>query len=158
MRAVCTVFASVLILSLLAAASGAQEISLEALSDGPLAPCDQFHKPNCEIIHLDETGDLTPGSFLRLDGRLYILQWIGPGYYLESGVILEPLGGALPGLESQRWREVYPNEGAIHTSLSWQDTDRNQALSVSDTLMLGPGRALKVKDVRLRLRVKPVEP
>jgi hypothetical protein len=157
-RAACTVFVAVLTLALLGSALGAQELSLEALSDDPLAPCTQFHKANCEIIHLDETGDLSPGSLLRFDGRLYILQWIGPGYYLESGVIVEPLGGTLPGLESQRWREVYPNEGAIHTSLSWQDMDRNQALSVSDTLMLEPGRALKVKDVRLRLRVKPAEP
>jgi len=148
-----------LVLALLGTALGGQEISLEALSDGPLAPCTEFHKPNCDVIHLDEPpADLSPGSLLRLDGHLYVLQWIGPGYYLESGVIVEPLGEPLPGLESQRWREVYPNDGAIHTSLSWQDMDRNQALSVSDTLMLEPGRALKVKDVRVRLRVKPAEP
>jgi hypothetical protein len=158
MRAVCTVFASVLILSLLAAASGAQEISLEALSDGPLAPCTEWHKPNCEVVHIDDPGDGRVGSLMWLDGRAYILLWMGPGYYLESGAILEPLGEALPGLQGQRWREVYPNEGTIHTSFSWQDLDRNRALSVSDTLALGPGQVLKIKDVRLRLRVRPAEP
>ena len=157
-RAGCTVFMFLLTFAPLAAASEAQEISLEVLSDGPLAPCTEVHKPNCEVIHTDDPGDLSPGSLLWLDGRPYVLLWMGPGYYLESGVILEPLGEALPGLKSQRWREVYPNDGAIHFSFSWQDMDRNRALSVSDTLALEPGQALKVKDVRLRLRVKPAEP
>ncbi len=98
------------------------------------------------------------GSLVRFDGRAYILQWMGPGYYTESGAILEPLGEGLPGLTGQRWLEVYPDEGAIHTSLSWQDVDRNQALSISDTLALEPGRLLRIKDVRLRLRLRPAEP
>src|SRR6185295_457994 len=145
-RAVCTVFAFILILALPVAASGAQEISLEALSDDPLAPCTEFHKPNCETVHADDPGDGRVGSLMWLDGRAYVLLWRGPGYYLESGAVVEPLGEALPGLQGQRWREVYPNEGAIHTSFSWQDLDRNQALSVSDTLELEPGRVLKIKD------------
>jgi hypothetical protein len=153
-----TTFALVLALSLLEAALGAQEISLESLSDGPLLLCTPLHKPNCEWVHFEGPGDPAVGSVVRLDGRAYILQWIGPGYYLDSGAILEPLGEALPGLTGQRWREVYPDEGAIRTSLSWQDVDRNQALSVSDTLVLEPGQALKIKDVRLRLRVRPAEP
>lgn len=155
-RAAC---ALLLAFTLLETALGAQEISLESLSDGPILPCGVYHKPNCVIVHEDDGPmDLRVGSFLRLDGRAYILQWIGPGYYLESGAILEPLGEALPGLRSQCWLEVYPNEGTIHTSLSWQDVDRNQALSASDTLALESGRVLKIKDVRLRFRVKPAEP
>jgi hypothetical protein len=157
-RAVCTAFAFAFAL-FLEEAAGAQEIALEALTDGPLLACTDFHRPNCDIFHADKAVDSRVGSLLWLDGRPYILQWIGPGYYLESGVIVEPLGEAMPGLKSQRWREVYPNEGAILVSISWQDVDRNQALSVLDTLVLEPGGvALKIKDVRLRLRVRPAEP
>ena len=153
-----TASAFFLTLSFLETALGAQEISLESLSDGPLLLCAPLHKPICEWVHFEGPEDPRVGSLLRLDGRAYILQWIGPGYYLDSGTILEPLGEALPSLTGQRWREAYPNEGAIHTSLFWQDVDRNQALSISDTLALESGRAFKVKDVRLRLRVRPAEP
>jgi hypothetical protein len=92
---------------------------------------------------------------LQLSGRSYVLEWMGPGYYLESGVILQALGPTRSGLGGQRWLEVYPHEGRVHTSRSWKDTDGNRALSASDKLELDADRAVTVKDVRLHLRVRP---
>lgn len=154
-RAVCTGF--ILAILLIPAAAGAQTLILESEFGTDLpGPCDYFHRPlTCEVIHYE--GELAPtvGSSIQLDGRKYILEWMGPGYYLESGVVLQPLGDTTPGLRGQRWLEVYPHEGRTHTSRGWADADRNQALSASDTLALDSDPALRVTDVRLQLRVKP---
>lgn len=149
-------FSVSLSLALLPAALGAQQMVLEA---GPgvdaLAACDSAHAiKTCEIFHI-ETSALTIGGPLQLSGRSYVLDWMGPGYYLESGVILQALGPTRSGLGGQRWLEVSPHEGRVHTSRSWKDTDGNRALSASDTLELDADRAVTVKDVRLHLRVRP---
>lgn len=136
----------------------AQEIALEFMSDVPLHFCQEAHTALCVMVHYDGPDSPPVGSIVRLDGRAYVVQWIGPGYYLESGLILEPLGEALPGLQGQRWREAFPREGVIHTSVSWSDLDRNEALSALDTLTLETGLVLKIKDVRLRLRVRLADP
>jgi hypothetical protein len=97
------------------------------------------------------------GGLLRLDGESYIVEWMGPGYYLDSGVVLQPMGFAKHGLKRQRWLEVYPNQGKLHTSRAWKDVDGNRAVSVSDTLTLD-GSTLMVKDVRFQMRVRPAPP
>ena len=143
-------------LALLPAALGAQQMVLEAEPGvDVLRACDSAHAiKTCEVFHI-ETGLLAPGEPLQLSGRSYVLDWMGPGYYLESGVILQALGTTRSGLGGQRWLEVYPHEGRVHTSRSWKDTDGNRALSASDTLELDADRAVMVKDVRLHLRVRP---
>ncbi len=125
-----------------------------------LAWCQTAHRvANCEEYHINQI-TLTPGgAVLDLDGHPYAVEWTGPGYYLESGVILQPLGEAKSGLQGQRWLEVYPEQGKVHVSQAWEDQDGNQVLSVSDTLKLGTRKAsktLKVKDVRLQFRASPL--
>ena len=79
----------------------------------------------------------------------------GPGYYLETGVVLEPLGELFADLKgSAGWRSSR-TRGGSHTSRGWKDRDRNRALSASDTLALDDGPEVEVKDVRLHLRVSP---
>lgn len=125
-----------------------------------LAYCQTAHKiSNCERVHINEITLTSQGAVLSLDGLSYLVEWTGPGYYLESGVILQPLGETKAGLGGQRWLEVYPEPGKIHTSQAWQDQDGNRVLSVSDTLTLGTRKAarpFKIKDMRLQFRASPL--
>jgi hypothetical protein len=145
--------------ALLAGPLRAQEMILEP-EDGidALKSCDTLHRMvTCESFHYQTVTYLGVGGLVKLDDKSYIVTWMGPGYYLDSGVVLQALGDPVSSaLVGQRWLEVYPEEGRIHVSRSWNDLDRNGALSFSDRLFLESGRELKVKDVRLNLRVKPV--
>jgi hypothetical protein len=136
-------------------AGRAQEIILEA-GDGATTAlyCEMLHSTSCTMFHVENTVQLSVGASLQLDGKPYTISWMGPGYYLETGVVLEAQGDAVADLKGQRWVEIRPHEGKVHTSRAWRDTDRNRALSRSDTLALDDGPEVAVKDVRLHLRVK----
>jgi hypothetical protein len=153
-----SVFVLAILLLLLPIALEAEQMILETEAGAEaLGACSRLHNINsCEMLHMETGVTVSVGVSLRLSGRTFVVEWTGPGYYLESGVILEPMGETRSGLGGQRWLEVYPHKGRIHTSRSWKDTDGNRALSASDTLELDADRALVVKDVRLHLRVSPV--
>jgi hypothetical protein len=143
---------------LIPAASRSQQLVLE-LDPGvvTLAYCDSAHLVgNCTRVHVETPDAVTVGATLQLDGKPYILDWIGPGYYLDSGVILQAHGKAKSRLAGQSWVEVYPERGRVHTSRSWKDVDGNLLLSIADKLTLEDGRVVRIKDVRLNLRVSPV--
>ncbi|HSF42129.1 MAG TPA: hypothetical protein VLT87_20175 [Thermoanaerobaculia bacterium] len=145
-------------IALLAGPLRAQEMILEP-EDGldSLQSCNTVHRiATCEFFHYQAITYLGVGGLVKLDDKTYVVTWLGPGYYLESGVVLQALGDpASAALAGQQWLEVYPEEGRIHVSRSWSDLDRNGALSLSDRLLFDSGRELKVRDVRLNLRVKP---
>lgn len=149
-----TVFALVLLLS---APLAAQVMVLEA-EDGAevLNVCDYAHVVlTCADKHID---GFNPDGTIQLDGEKFIIDWMGPGYHLESGVIIEALGETVQGLRGQHWLEVYPNQEKTHTSSAWEDVDGNGALSASDTLTLDSGPPIRVEDVRLQLQVRPAPP
>jgi hypothetical protein len=143
-------------LLLLAAAARSQQMVLEAAPGVEvLGYCDSLHNVStCGSFHMVQTA-VTLGATVRLGGKPYLVDWMGLGFYLDSGVILEPLGEMSADLKSQRWLEVHPQPGRLHLSSSWQDGDHNRKLSASDTLTLEDGRAVRVRDVRLHLRVSP---
>ena len=144
-------------LLLIPAAARPQQINLE-LDPGvdTLAVCDYVHATGvCDRFHFDSVESSLPGASLRLDGKPYVLDWIGPGYYLDSGVILQAQGKPRAKLAGQQWVEVYPQRGRIHTSRSWKDVDGNLLLSIADKLTMADGRTVRIKDVRLNLRVSP---
>lgn len=155
-RAGCTVLA--LILLLLSTRLAAQTIVLEAEANvETLGYCQWFHVPaTCVEKHFE--GELPPsvGEIAQFSGESYLVEWMGPGYHFESGLILQPLGAAKRALRGQMWLEVYPVEGRRYTSRVWKDADGNRALSPSDTLTFRTGAPLGVTDVRLHLRVRPV--
>lgn len=126
-----------------------------------LTYCDTLHRTSdCSTFHIAGVTVSVQGTLLDLDGQPYRVDWTGPGYYLESGLVLQPLGEAKAGLGGQRWLEILPDHGKVHTSSAWKDQDGNRALSVADTLTLVEGKArqtLKVKDVRLHVRATPLE-
>lgn len=133
-----------------------QEIILEAdLGTESVAYCQNLHSMTCASVHVETQTALKVGASLQLDGATYVLTWMGPGYYLETGVVLEPLGDPAADLEGQRWVEIKPHLGRVHTSRGWKDRDGNRALSASDRLALDDGPDVEVKDVRLHLRVRP---
>jgi hypothetical protein len=138
----------------------AQPIVLEAEAGvEDLAFCGEYHVlATCQWKHVGDPAGISVGATVRFDDGAYFIEWMGPGYHLESGLILQPMGVSKPGLRGQRWLEVYPGQGRIHTSRDWKDVDRNRALSASDTLQLDSGPAVTVADVRLQLRVRPAPP
>jgi hypothetical protein len=141
-------------------ASRSQPLVLE-LDPGvvTLAFCDSAHVVGkCSFVHIDPPAIVGIGVVIRLDGQPYVLDWLGPGYHLDSGVILQAQGKARSQLAGQSWVEVYPELGRIHTSRSWRDADGDRRLSVKDTLTLEDGKVALIKDVRLNLRVSPADP
>lgn len=157
-RAVGSVFALAV---LLASPSEAQTLVLEAEAGiESLFYCQWLHVPaTCEYRHISQSVPPAVGEILQLDGKsYYIVEWMGPGYHLESGVILQPTGAVKRGLEGQNWLEIYPDEGKIRTSNAWNDVDGNLALSTSDMLTLDSAPAAMVKDVRFQLRLRPAPP
>ncbi len=119
------------------------------------AVCDSAHRiTTCDMYHVDKVTD----AMLQLNGEDFVIEWKGPGYYLENGLVVQPLGEAKSALKGQRWLEVYPREGRVHTSRIWKDLDADRILGVADTLVLDSGRELRIKDVRLHVRVRPAAP
>lgn len=159
MQSIRVALAAGILLFLLSSSGWTEELVLEAVpGTSTLAYCDMLHNvKTCVSTHVETAVALKVGSTLELEGQVYVITWMGPGYYLEDGAIVEPLGDpvAKARLRGQRWTEVKPREGRVRVSRRWRDTDRNQVLSSSDTLALDGGPALKVKDVRLHVRVKP---
>jgi hypothetical protein len=150
------------LLALLPGAAGAQQVRdhqmiLEAEpGTESLSFCDSLHNTaTCASVHVETQTALTAGVTVQLDGEDWIVDWLGPGYYLETGVVIEPTGKLFADLNGQSWIEVYPEAGKVHTSRGWHDKDLNRALSSTDTLALDDGPEVKVKDVRLHVRVSP---
>jgi hypothetical protein len=144
-----------LALGLLPGALAAQQPMVLEAEPGvdELAICDTAHNIlTCERRHIDKVEE----AALTLDGEEYVIEWKGPGYYLENGLVVQPLGTAKTALKGQSWLEVYPRNGRVHTSQVWKDLDADRRLSVSDTLVLDSGREVRIKDVRLQVRVRPV--
>lgn len=157
--AVLPAWAGLLLALLLPVSSRAQQITLELEpGDTTLSVCDMAHKTNCDMVHITVVSVVEIGAIVELDNQPYVLDWLGPGYHLDSGVILEPVGETKANLAGQRWVETYPEEGRIHVSRRWKDNDASRRLSVSDTLTLEDGRAARILDVRLHARVTPAKP
>jgi hypothetical protein len=150
------------LLTILPAAAGAQQVRAHQMvleaepGTESLSFCDSLHNTaTCNSVHVETQTALTAGVIVQLDGEDWIVDWLGPGYYLETGVVIEPTGKLIADLNGQRWIEVYPDPGKPHTSRGWHDKDQNLALSSTDTLALDDGPEVKVKDVRLHVRVSP---
>jgi len=160
MRELFVPLASALLLALLTQSLCAQELILEKETDDGtmgLRYCDFVHRHStCESFHVQTITDTKVGGIVVLDGRRFEITWIGPGYYLDSGIVLQASGGPAERLAGQRWLEVYPVEGRIHVSRSWKDRDADGTLSFSDTLQFDAGLEMKVRDIRLNLRVVPL--
>lgn len=130
---------------------------MEALDSKAIVGCSSVHRiATCEIFHIDKI-TASSGGTITLNGKVYRIQWMGPGYYLSNGVILHADGAAASGLAGQRFVEAHPNQGKIHISKSWTDTNADQTLTASDTLVFDSGLTAKVKDVRTNLYVEPLD-
>jgi hypothetical protein len=142
------------------AASRSQQMILE-LEPGAtsLAACDTGHRIlTCDTFHVNSVSAASAGGTLELNDQPYAIDGLAPGYYLDSGVILQLMGDLKANLVGQGWTEVYPHEGKVHASTAWADNDHSGTLSTFDSLTLEDGRTLRIVDVRLLLRVSPLAP
>src|SRR4051812_7434104 len=91
--AVPSILILLLVALLLPVSSRAQQMTLELESgDTKLVVCEIGHKKGCEIGHFTSVTSTEVGATVEIDNQPYILDWLGPGYHLDSGVILEPVG------------------------------------------------------------------
>jgi len=138
----------------------AQEMTIEAPSGAQaLGVCDHVHvidgSSACAIGHIErklQIGEAT--QVVQLDGRDYAVNWTGPGFYLEGGLVIQA-SGDVESINGQQWLEVAPQSGRTHSSSHWNDVDGNGALSLADSIVID-GQTLRVKDVRLQARVSPL--
>jgi hypothetical protein len=155
MRPFSRVLLGALLLSLPLSAGARQRILETDPGATAFGFCDWVHDlTSCQRSHIETQTALQVGGPVQLDGKPYVVDWMGPGYYLSDGAILEA-DGPPTDLKGQRWLEVYPHNGKAHVSHGWKDRDANRVLSSSDVLVLDSGRELEVRDVRLHLRVSP---
>jgi hypothetical protein len=136
----------------------AEEMILEAQSKvaaSGLQTCDNLHHiGDCTVYHVTKPPKIDDLPIAELNDQKYVINWMGPGYYLEGGLVIQAAGDA-ESINGQQWLQVSPQLGQIHTSASWNDADGNGALSISDSIVID-GKELRIKDVRLQLRVSPL--
>lgn len=142
-----------LLLTLLLPATVPAQILIVEVQPGAevLAACNWVHLPSCEPKHIDGIEN----DSLILDGQPFVVDWTGWGYYLDSGVVLEPMDEAVSASGRRRWLETYPDQGKVHVSLSWSDADGDGKLSVSDALTLESG-VEAIREVRLHTWIRSV--
>jgi type I restriction enzyme, S subunit len=136
----------------------AQELNLEVTDPiWLLKSCDRVHaisgESKCTTYHVT-IGQVQPpqvSTQIYLDGKPYVIQWMGTGYYLASGRILQEASGSEFG--GLQMLEIRPSSGLVHKT-SWQDRDQDGQISVSDTFTVD-GRAEPIVDLRLNIRVVP---
>jgi hypothetical protein len=114
-----------------------------------LAPCQVVHTQTCEYRHVSGV----EGDSLLLDGEPFIVDWTGWGYYLDSGVVLEPMDETVSASGRRRWLETYPQPGRVHVSLAWRDKDENGKLNALDELKLESG-VQTIQEMRLHAWIR----
>jgi hypothetical protein len=134
------------------------EILVErVLGAGEPQVCENLHiVVTCDYRHFSGMETTPAGTVVMLDDRPYSLVWKGNAYYLDSGIILHPVGLSGPSLAGQQWVEAYPSRGRTLTSQAWRDLDSDGLLSPADTLVFAGGLEAKVKDVRFNFVLKPL--
>ena len=153
--------AAILVLILLPNAGSAQEMNLEKITNTRtfvLAACDTLHAETgadtCTNFHVEKikvSADV--GQEIVLNGKSYVIDWIGAAYYTASGKVLQATGDDSQGTVGLL--EIRPNLGSLHQA-TWQDLDQDGELSVSDMVTID-GRNEPVVDKRLNVRVRPAK-
>src|SRR5205085_8197186 len=82
MQSIRVALAAGILLSLFSSPGQGEELVLEA---GPgtstLAYCDMLHNiKTCVSTHVETAVALSVGSTLELEGQVYVITWMGPGY------------------------------------------------------------------------------
>ncbi len=146
----------------------AQDAVLE-YDGGPLRNCHTddcspwhqlFPPPMCGISHQDsweDNGDgcLSACDYLTLDGERVHVDWVGPTYWLDCDIILEPTGDPTSPAECQEWVEVHPNYGNIWHVDDFQDNGDNE-IGVCDVIVIssnGVSVSCHIMEVGLNIHV-----
>ena len=89
--------------------------------------CSTWHElyPNyCTSLHQDgfeDNGDgvLSPCDYIILDGERRHIDWVGPTYWTDCDLILEPIEFIPGDPTGQEWLEIWPNFGVPHIIEGW---------------------------------------
>jgi len=158
------------LLILLPAGAFAQDkvLELDLLPGGPepIPPdCSTWHElwPSfCASSHqdsLEDNGDglLTACDYIYLDGQRFHVDWVGPTYYLNCDILIEPSDYQEGDPICQTWIEVTPNYGALWHVDDWVDNG-DGVVSVCDDIIISGGASGEVltchiDDIRTNIRV-----
>ncbi len=100
-------------------------------------------------------GELSPCDYIHLDGHRLHVDWVGPTYWTDCDVILEPID-YVPGDPScQEWIEIWPNYGALYHIESWEDNGDGE-VGPCDSITLGgqPPLDCHITDVGVNIHVR----
>jgi len=116
----------------------------------------------CSILHQDgykDNGDdvISACDYIKLDGRWYHIEWVGPTYFLSEGpdtLIVEPdepTTGGNPTCEI--WHEIYPIFCQLWHVDDWVDNG-DGVISVCDYVIID-GRTWHIDRIGLDIEVAP---
>lgn len=155
-------------LALLPAAAFAQDKILELDTPPgrePIPPdCSGWHElwPSfCAMAHqdsLEDNGDglLSACDYIYLDGSRYHVDWVGPTYWLDCELIVEPTDFQEGDPTCQMWVEVWPDYGQQWHVDSWQDNGNGVVDACDVIIVTGPGGTgliCHINEVRTNIRV-----
>jgi hypothetical protein len=155
------------LLALLPVSALAQDkiLELDTLPGREAIPpdCSGWHElwPSfCAISHQDSLldngdGELSACDQIILDGSRYRVDWVGPTYWMDCELILEPTDYQPGSPVCQVWVEIWPDYGQQWHIDGWQDNG-NGVVDACDILVVsGQGTVLTchLNEVALNIRV-----
>lgn len=105
----------------------------------------------------EDNGDgiMSHCDYIYLDGERFHIEWVGPTYYLDCDIIMEPMGESNPdGPICEEWIEIHPQHGAIRHVVGWDDNG-DGVVSPCDVIFFHDGLMCHVADVGTNIRVNP---
>lgn len=161
-------FALALALLALPALGQSQKIYLDLGTDATRGvdagwECTEWHELHpefCRVRHLDRIegdGTLKECNYAWFDRERFHIDWVGPTYFLDCGVIAEPRGDVNPDggdPTCQIWEEIWPNFGKQYHVDGWEDNG-NGIVDACDIVFLSDGRACHIQRVGLNIVISP---
>lgn len=159
---------AVALLALVPAGAFAQDkvLELDTLPGRePIPPdCSGWHElwPSfCAISHQDSIqdngdGELSACDYIYLDGQRYHVDWVGPTYWLDCELILEPTDFQPGNPVCQNWIEIWPDYGLLWHVDSWEDNGNGVVDACDFITVTGPdGTTLSchINEVATNIRV-----
>ena len=151
-----------------AAASPAeqQRIHLDLDADADIDSgweCTDWHElypEECVIRHLDKIegdGELKACNHAWFDGKRYHIDWVGPTYFLDCGVVAEP-SSIEPSEDGdptgEVWHEITPNYCDEHVVIDWEDNG-NGVLDECDFVTFDNGDRCHIYQIGLDIIISP---
>jgi len=126
--------------------------------------CSTWHElwPNfCAVSHQDDFEDngdgvLSPCDYIHLDGHRLHVDWVGPTYWLDCDLILEPIDPQPGDPVCQEWIEIWPNYGNLWHVDNWDDNGDGEVGVCDFIVVSGVGMTFTchITEVGLNIHVR----